>query len=117
MKYMILIITIVILFTSCSRVIDSSFAQKHQVKLKMKEVVFYGDTVTFEATDTTFLIANTDNITEINLGKGSTFGVKVNVFPMQGDTLANHAYQVIFYEKEFDKWKAFNSHQMFGKQI
>jgi hypothetical protein len=83
----------------------------------MKEVILYGDTITFEPSDTTFIIANTGNVTEINLHNGSPFGVKVNVFPMQGDTLANHAYQVIFYEKIFGNWGSLNSPQMLGKQI
>lgn len=90
---------------------DEPENMNYQVKLKMKEVNFYGETIRFEPSDTTFIIANTGNVTEINLGNGSPFGVKAHVFPIIGDTAVNHVYQIVFYEKVFDEWKNFNSEE------
>ncbi|MEP4531831.1 MAG: hypothetical protein ABJ004_02015 [Cyclobacteriaceae bacterium] len=106
MKYLIPILSIIII-TSCSKSaqIDST---EYVAELKINQIFFYGDTIKFDPPQTLRVKPNSEEITKIELGNGSDFGVIYYVSEMKTGSKTELMHNAAFYEKVGDSWGNLN---------
>ncbi len=104
----ILTIPFITLVISCSSVkqAEETRVPEYQVELKMKEIIFYGDTISFETPLLIQPTPNSDKITLIELGNGNRFGVKYFMSTMTTGQKIELVHNAVFYEEVIDEWKS-----------
>lgn len=109
MKYLLIIFTLFPLsFCSSVKQEEAPKVPEYQAELKIQQVVFYGDTIVFDAPISLTPTPNSNKITLINLGNGIRFGVKYFLDPSMAGEKNQLTHNAVFYEEVFDQWESFN---------
>lgn len=106
MNYLIPILSVIII-TSCSKPTQNQ-STEYVAELKIKQVNFYGDTIKFDPPQLTTVKPNSDEITSIELGNGSEFGVKYYVSKMTTGSETELMHNAAFFEKVGGNWGTLN---------
>lgn len=76
----------------------------YSTELAIENVVFYGDTITFDKPQKVTLIPNSGQITSIDLGNGTPFGVQHVLSELITGESSELLHNVIFYEGIDGEW-------------
>jgi hypothetical protein len=99
----ILLFTLTLAIMSCASQSEESVA--YRTELRIESVFFYGDTITFDSPRLVTLNPQSNQITHIDLGNGTPFGVKQVFSELITDGSSEILHSINFYEGIDGEWK------------
>lgn len=107
MKNLVLFL-IVLSLISCNASREKKVAE-YSVELKIKSVKFYSNTIRFEPPQVVQVKPNSDEITEIELGNGTRFGVKYYVSELKTGSDIKLMHNAAFFDEVQGDWRNINA--------
>jgi hypothetical protein len=107
MKNLLLAILLATLF-ACNSKSDQEKTKTFNVELNINKVVYYGDTINFNTPQNVMVKPNSGDISLIELGTGTPFGVQYFVSELITGSEKQLLHNAVFFEQVDGKWINFN---------